>query len=93
MKKPKFQTGREYATNNIVDLDNYNEDSSPEVTWEEYHKDVAEAFNAGSKNVKELSEALNKMVIIFDRGLPEGSIGSNTVDYAKHILTKVGYTE
>lgn len=93
MNTPKFTTGKEYATNRIVDLRDYDKDSTPEVTWKEYHKDVADAFNAGSKNVKQLAEALNRMVIIFDRGLPEGSIGESTVSSAKKVLKKIGYKE
>lgn len=42
-----------YAKERIVDLNDYEEDSSPEVTWFEYYTDATEAFMAGVMWAKE----------------------------------------
>lgn len=45
--------GEAYATEVIVDLNDYNEDSVPEISWEDYHSTTIDAFMAGAMCAKQ----------------------------------------
>ena len=57
--KPEKTPGEHYATNNIVDLDNYKESDVPEVSWPELYSMVATAFEEGRKYENKIIKSKN----------------------------------